>query len=335
MSQERHGLAWAHGTLAVQSLAGMLGPVLFLLPDGRQVAPLQVTPWANEPGRESLPGVLRQLRGDWPCVPFGFDLTRDLAPGWEATGETFAGAEILHGPGSNEDWTFVEIGPDRLVLECVYPEDHPVEKLRRTITPDPDAPAIDIDLEITVRRACHLPIGLHPTFRLTPRPGSVGLEPAAHGAILSYPGDFEPGATIVAENSVFAHLSEAPRRGGGTVDLTELPRAEDFEELLQIATIAGGFALHYRDEGFRAHLTWAEEDFPSVILWMSNRGRQMRPWNGRHLALGVEPVRAPFDLGPAVATAENPLAAMGVPTARRFDPAAPFRTSYRIGVTPA
>jgi hypothetical protein len=152
----RRALAWDYGVLAVQSLGGMLGPVLFPLPDGRTVSPLQVAPWANEPGAEALPPILRALRGEWSCVPFGFDAERALTPGWQIAGESFAGAEVPHGHGANARWTFLDGPSDRLILECLYPADHPVRGLRRTIRPDPKAPAIDL---IRCPRARALPRG--------------------------------------------------------------------------------------------------------------------------------------------------------------------------------
>src|SRR5262245_57667152 len=56
------GLGWAHGCLTVQRLGAMLGPLTFVLADGRQVSPLHIAPWADESGGEALPGVLRRLR---------------------------------------------------------------------------------------------------------------------------------------------------------------------------------------------------------------------------------------------------------------------------------
>ena len=56
---------WAHGRLTVQDLGAMLGPVIFRLPDGREVSPLHVAPWAEDPQAASLPGILRALRGDF------------------------------------------------------------------------------------------------------------------------------------------------------------------------------------------------------------------------------------------------------------------------------
>lgn len=334
MSKQRLSLAWDHGVLAVQTLAGMLGPVLFLLPDGRQVAPLQVAPWGNDPARGDLPGVLQELRGDWPCVPFGFDGPRDLSDGWQPLGESFDGAGLAHGICSNVDWTVAEHTGSRITLECAYPADHPVRMVRRSITPDPNAPAIDLTLEIHVRRPCRLPVGLHPTFRLPPRAGSLLPEPAAYQSIHTFPGELEQGASIFDPARSFAQLTETPLRGGGFADVSALPLERDFEELIQFAGIDGSFALRYVDDGYRAVVTWDARHFPSALLWISNRGRQGWPWSGRHMAVAIEPVASAFDLGPSLSSGDNPIARSGVATAIDFDPATPFVTTYRIGVEP-
>ena len=335
MSVERRALAWDHGVLSVQTLGGMLGPVLFLLPDGRQVSPLQVVPWGNDPDRGDLPGVLRELRGDWACVPFGFDGPRDLSPGWEPRGRGFAGSDLAHGVGSNVDWQVTTQTPTEIVLDCPYPEGHPIERLRRRIAPDPAAPAVDVTLEIHARHACRLPIGLHPTFRLTPRPGSVAVELGAHRSLHTFPGDLEPGAALLAKDRTFSTLAEAPLREGGAVDLSALPLDRAFEDIVQVAGLDGQVALHYRDEGFRARLIWNAADFPSALLWLSNRGRTHRPWSGRHLAMAIEPVASAFDLGPAICSGDNPLSAQGIVTAQDLTPAKPFVTRYRLEVEPA
>jgi hypothetical protein len=95
--------------------------------------------------------------------------------------------------------------------------------------------------------------------------------------------------------------------------------------------VTGGFRLHHPD-GWSVTLDWDVDHFPSLLLWISNRGRAYAPWNSRHVALGVEPINAAFDLGPAVSSAPNPISATGTATAHAFHPDAPFTTRYRIGV---
>ena len=56
---------------AVTRVGGHLGPVTFKL-EGRSVEPFAVAPWCNEKKRGlSLPALLRVLRGDFFCWPFG------------------------------------------------------------------------------------------------------------------------------------------------------------------------------------------------------------------------------------------------------------------------
>lgn len=328
----RHAIAWAHGVAAVQGLGGMLGPVTFLLPDGRQVSPLHVAPWFDAPDRKEQPPILQELRGEWPCVPFGADGPRLLPDGWSEAGESFDGAGVPHGHSSNAEWVFTNIGPDRVEMVCDYPETHPVRRLTRRIAADPQAPALDITLTVEARRPCRLPIGLHPTLRL-PLDGTAVLEPPPFREGRVFPLDVEPGQGLLRPDARFASLAAIPDREGGTVSLARLPLAENTEELVQLCGVTGGFRSSHPD-GWAVTLDWDADHFPSVLLWISNRGRRHAPWNGRHVALGVEPVCAAFDLGPAVSTAPNPISAAGIATAREFIPEQPFITRYCIGVEP-
>jgi hypothetical protein len=328
---QRHAIAWAHGMASVQSLGGMLGPVTFLLPDGRQVSPLHVAPWFDDPDRTAQPPILQELRGEWPCVPFGTDAPRTLPDGWSAAGETFDGADIPHGHSANAEWVFTDISPDRLTLTCDYPDTHPIRRLARTIAADPHAPALDITLTVQARRPCRLPIGLHPTLRL-PTAGQARLDPSSFREGRVFPLDVEPGQGLFDPGSIFSSLAEVPHRMGGFLSLAALPATENTEELVQLIGVTGGFRLHHPDD-WTVTLDWDTAHFPSLLLWISNRGRAYAPWNSRHVALGVEPVCTAFDLGPAVSTAPNPISAAGIPTAHSFHPDTPFTTSYRIGVT--
>jgi len=327
---QRHAIAWLHGMASVQALGGMLGPVTFLLPDGRQVSPLHVAPWFDDPDRTAQPPILQELRGEWPCVPFGTDAPRTLPEGWSATGETFDSANVPHGHSSNAEWVFTDAAADRLTLTCDYPGAHPIRRLTRTIAADPKAPAIDITLTVEARRPCRLPIGLHPTLRL-PLTGQARLIPPSFRQGRTFPLDVEPGQGLLQPGATFSELAEIPGRSGGTISLAALPLTENTEELVQLCGVSGGFRLHHAD-GWHVTLDWDTSHFPSLLLWVSNRGRASAPWNSRHVALGVEPVCAAFDLGPAVSSSPNPISAAGIGTAHRFEPGTPFTTQYRIGV---
>ncbi len=334
---DHRSLGWAHGSCTMQRLGGMIGPAVFLLPDGRQVSPLHVAPWADEPGADTLPGVLQRLRGEWPCVPFGYSVPAmpDTPAEWASLlGPAEAGEEV-HGPSSNRLWDWAGTGPDgSITMTLDYPADHPVRRIERTLRPDPTAPAIDFILRIETRAACQLPLGLHFTFRLPDAPHAARIEPGAFRIGRTYPGTVEPGASDFAIGQTFADLHNVPNRDGGVIDATSLPFDRSIEELLQLDGINGTAALANISENWRARITWDAEAFPSLLLWYSNRGRTAFPWNGRHLALGMEPICSPFGLGPATARAANPVSQDGTPTARAFAAGEVFETRYRLDVEP-
>lgn len=329
------GLGWKHGALTVQRHAAMLAPLTFLLPGGRQVSPMHVAPWADEPGTEELPGVLQRLRGEWPCVPFGYSVPGEGFPvDWARSMGPAAPDEEVHGHNSNHPWTWEPDDGSSLRLSIDYPTSSPVKRLERTITPDPDAPAVDLELVIETREACRLPLGLHATFRLPLARRRARIEPAPFAEGRTYPGTVEPSAPLFAIDRPFSTLAAVPGRDGSTVDASRLPFATDTEELLQLNLIDGSVALANEAEGYRVRVSWQQEHFPSLLLWFSNCGRKMAPWNGRHLALGMEPICSPFGLGPGAAIAENPLARSGTPTARAFAVGEIFTTRYRIEAEP-
>ena len=323
-------LEWAHGALTVQRLGAMLAPLTFVLPNGRQVSPMHVAPWADEPESDALPGILKKLRGEWPCVPFGYSVSGDgFAPDWAKLMRPAEPTEEIHGHSSNALWNW-EAGDGRcLKLSIDYPAGSPVDRLERTITPDPAKAAVDIELKIRVRADCRLPLGLHATFRLPADPLGARIEPAEFSEGRTYPGTVEPDAPLFAIDQRFENLATVPARDGTIVDASRMPFAKDTEELLQLNNL-GLVALANEAEGYRVRLTWQQEHFPSLLLWMSNRGRKMPPWNGRHLALGLEPICSPFGLGPATALADNPIARSGTPTAHTFKANEDFVTRYRI-----
>jgi hypothetical protein len=328
--KSEHGgiLEWQFGTLAVERLGGRLGEVTFRLPDGRRIAPLQVAPWSEDPQAPSYPPLIRRLRGEWPCVPFGFDVPRAAFSGWEL-GLAAAPLDVGHGFSASNEWQIEERG-DAIAMFIDYPADHPVARLDRTVRPDPGASAIDLTLTIHTRRECVLPIGLHPTLRLPGETGSGMIEIEPESIAATFPGTIVE--TAIFEAGRFAPLHALPLRAGGTFDARHVPLPVKTEELVQILRTSGKAAFWNRQEGYRLRLNWNPEHFPSLLLWYSNRGHDTPPWNGRHLALGMEPICSAFDLGTEISARPNPISDRGVPTARRFRASETFTTAYRIAL---
>ena len=67
--------SWSFGSGLVRATltrrGGHLAPVTFILPSGKAVQPFAVAPWAERKLPHGMPDLLRALRGDFFCCPFG------------------------------------------------------------------------------------------------------------------------------------------------------------------------------------------------------------------------------------------------------------------------
>ncbi|URK85997.1 hypothetical protein LP421_00415 (plasmid) [Rhizobium sp. RCAM05350] len=169
----------------------MLGPTLFVLADGRQIAPFHIAPWFEGDQASDQPGILQRLRGEWPCVPFGAASNRAAQGGWSASNSTLEPDPYPHGYGSNHNWHWLTAPKTELALAIAYPAEHPISRLERRVQPVPGQAAIDFELAVHVRRDCTLPIGLHPVFRLPAEPGAVELDITARAGA-TFPGEVDP-----------------------------------------------------------------------------------------------------------------------------------------------
>ena len=319
--------------METQSLAGMIGPVTVHLED-RSVSPFAVAPWAKESHTAQLPGILRALRGEWVCVPFGRPVNPDSLPKeWQsdslALGHSLA-PEWPHGFGAGNHWHVQEQGPDWISLIIDYPEDSPVARLTRKIALNSSYAAIDFTLEVAVRRQCKLPIGLHPTLALPNRPEVCELRVGTFRSGRTYPIQFE-GSSLLKVNTSFLSLHAVPTESGTVNDMTRLPFKQNREELVQLYDLDGRIDLLNHLDGYITSVVWNPADFPACTLWFSNRGRHHAPWRGRHLALGIEPTSSFFDLNPSALSCDVMQERFSnTRLLQEFHPNIPWKTSYQI-----
>lgn len=326
---EARSIVWSHGRLTLSRLGAMLAPVVFAAPGHPDFSPLQIAPWHREPIGAEQTGLMRGLRGDWPCVPFGrTDRPADLPAGWSARTPHDAWG---HGHSAHHDWDWLATDdPHTLALTIALPDTDPIARLTRTVRARPDAPVVDLGLCIEARTPCTLPVALHPTLRLDA--GRVALDLPPHGPGLSYPVPAEPGRSRLAPDQCFDRLGSVPTADGPPADLTRFPQPQDSEDLLQLMALGGPVTARYLDCGWALELDWDRALLPDLMLWISHRGRLYPPWNGRHLALGVEPVCGVFDLGRVAAPpADHPLSTR---TGLTLTPGQPLVVRSRFSARP-
>jgi hypothetical protein len=320
---DRWQLDWPFGTAEIISLGCMLGPVTFRLPDGRTLQPMYLAPWLNDPATQDLPPLLRHLRGELPCVPFG---RTDFPGGMEDWRRSDPGDDWEHGYGANQPWSLISADRQHVRIGIDYPESSPIVRLERQVSADPEQPALDLSLTLWARQDATLPVALHPTFRTT---GGVRVRPGPFTHAIAYPVPTETDVSQLVPDGRSADLTALPGLSG-PLDLTCLPLPLKTEELLQLKDCKPPFSLYYETEGVTMTLWWDQDQLPDVMLWVSNGGRASFPWNGRNHALGIEPVNGAFDLGRVAAPpADHPLATRRGLTLRK---AKPLRLDYRIAV---
>ncbi|QJE97781.1 hypothetical protein [Luteolibacter luteus] len=292
----------------------------------RVVLPYALAPW--EPGEvdENLPVLLKVLRGDFLCFPFG---GQKVGP--------------PHGASANGEWKIVAGGEEMLHLGLDDPESGAwIEKI---LTLKDGETAIYCEHRISGAEGDYS-YGNHPVIdfsNLTEGEGRVSVSPFRWGSVyhglFSNPLNREYGA--LKPHGAFTDLREVPLANGGTTDLTRYPSRQGYEDLAMVmaepASAEQPFAWSAAVlEGYVWFSLKNPADFPCTIFWISNGGRHGEPWHGRHLGrLGIEEVCSFFADGVDVSR-KDPLAADGVPTTREFrkDETVSLRTVQAVAAVP-
>lgn len=295
---------------------------------GRRVDPFYRAPWNETDCEDSL---LRYLRGDFLCAPFGARpaAVEALEEPWRTLTARASADAYAHGAPANHTWRVRCDGADRCIAQT---ENLPwFSAIERTVSCTADHHLTIAD-RLEPCGTFRLPMGLHPIFRLPETPGAAALRLPSCDGIRTFPGDMDHVSQLVPDQAL-PDLTAVTDRQGRTWDLTHLPLPLETEELVLLHGVREGrVALENRAEGYRVVLRWDADQLPNCLLWISNRGRNFAPWNGRNLCLGIEPIAAAFDLGVDVSCGDNPLQQQGAVTAMAFTNGKPVTIAHEIYV---
>ena len=316
----------------VTELGGHLAPVTFDR-KGRKLQPYSVAPWAREPVDPALPPILKALRGDFFCLPFGGNATpfgkeRHPVHGETANGrwrfqslETQAGRTCLHlslatkvRPGRVDKRVWLLTGQNTIYCQ------HVVSGMSGPMN-----------------------LGHHAMLKFPDAPGSgrISTSRFVYGQV--FPGAFElpeqRGYSWLKPGAEFKSLRRVPTLTGETADLTSYPARRGFEDLVMVVNDAdvpfAWTAVAFPKERY----VWFALKDPRIlretVLWISNGGRHYPPWNSRHVnVMGLEEVTSCFHYGLAESARKNPISRMGFPTCLTLRPRKPLVVPYIMGIAP-
>lgn len=315
-------------TLSVTKTGGMVGPVTFHSRE-KSFAPYALAPWRPDELESPMPNLLKYLRGDFFCLPFG---PQDKgAP---------------HGDTANADWHLVR--HEKTLLHLAIEPDDVGGKVEKILRLRPGHAAIYSEHLISGLEG-NFSYGNHPILdfsRLKEGEGRITTSPFRWGSVnpglFSDPSEDEyqtlvPGAGFSELQEVA--LADTPPRSpetstsSGTTDLTRYPAREGFEDLAMMAnedsTPEQPFAWTAAVLGDHVWFSLKNpSDFPATLMWISNGGRRSAPWEGRHLGrIGLEEVCSYFAEN-VTTSRQNLLQEEGIPTTRCFS--AGQKVSLRI-----
>ena len=315
----------------VTQTGGHLAPVTFDR-RGKKIQPFSMAPWAQEKIDPTLPPILKVLRGDFFCLPFGGNATK------------FRGERHPpHGETANAAWNFESLdetddGGARLHLSMRT-------RIRRGrvdkfITLPPDHDAVYQRHVISNMRGPMTP-GHHAMLKFPDEAGAgvISTSPFESGQVFVEPLESPEnrGYSMLKPAAEFESLRAVPTITGQAADVSRYPARRGFEDLVMITSELdvpfAWTAVTFPRQGFAWFALKDPRILRSTIFWMSNGGRHYAPWNGRHInVMGLEEVTANFHLGLAESARKNELNQRGIPTTITLDPRRPLTINYIMAI---
>jgi len=312
-------------TLHITRDGGHLAPVEFKLGE-RTVSPYALAPWKPDEIDGELPVLLKNLRGDFMCLPFGPQ--EDGPP---------------HGETANNKWQLVAETEGSLSLEIEASD--VLAKVTKTISVHPGQTAIYYEHRISGLDG-DFSYGNHPILdisKVAKGKARISVSPFRWASVypeyFSNPADGAHQALKIG--AIFTDLSEVPLGEEGTTDLTCYPARSGTDDLVMMvseeATEAQPFA--WSAVVMDGYVWFSLKDpayFPATMLWLSNGGRSAPPWNSIHTArLGIEDVCSHFCDSVDISR-KDLLRNLAIPTTRAFSKDKPvtLRNIQAVAATP-
>ena len=317
---------------AITRIGGHIAPVHFNR-DRRPIQPYHIAPWWNEKlPADQLP-LLKNLRGDFFCLPFG----NNTAP---FRGENHA----CHGEPPNLPWTFVEQRRTskgvalHLSMKVKVRPGH-VDKRVALV----NGHNVVYQQHIISGMRGPMTVAHHPNIQFPDRPecGKIVLSPFLFGCTSPEPVETPgQGSYVFLKSGVEFHdLRRVPTIWGTMADLSVYPNYRGYMDIVLMVNNPkdkfGWSTITFPREGF----VWFSIKDPAVLkstmFWRSNGGRWGDIWNGRHInTLGCEDVTWYFGANMESCLKPNPLSQRGIKPYLTMHPKRPTVINYVQGCVP-
>jgi hypothetical protein len=326
--------SWAIRSSTVEAFVtetgGHLAPVIFDR-TRRRIQPYSVSPWWNEKVAADTPPILKVLRGDFFCLPFGGNTT------------PFRGERHqVHGETANRKWHFegVERALGRSTLHLSLKTTIRRGRVDKRITVADGHNAVYCQ-HVVSGMSGPMNFGHHATLKFPDRPGAGVLthSPIQFGTVSPVAAENPEmfGYSILKPGAKFSQLSHVPTMTGEWADLSRYPARRGFEDIALLATKPmspfAWVAVTFPAEGYVWFALKDPRVLTNTLLWHSNGGRHYPPWNGRHLnVLGIEDLTSYFHYGLAESARRNELNKLGRQTCFNLTPKKPLTVNYIMAV---
>jgi hypothetical protein len=311
---------------------GHMAPVVFFHNTKKPVEPYYISPWQDEEAQPDIP-VLKPLRGNFFCVPFGGDnVYKD--EDHPANGES--STEIWRSPKVVADdrraclsvYMDTRARPGRITKEVFLVEGQSVVYQRHVLKGYSGPFPLGYHATLAPPGKGHLKIG-YSTIRF-------GMN-APRDEVAAAGGEYfalEPLAR-------FDMLEKVPTiwRNDPYTDCTVFPAREGFVDILQVYQdqkgqkgIPAWITATAAEDGYLWFALKNAKILNSTVIWMENHGRHQFPWNGRNCCIGLEDVCSFFVSGLKLSARNNLLNKIGIPTVIELSADHPLAVPYIEGV---
>ncbi|MDL5046531.1 hypothetical protein QQ054_10850 [Oscillatoria amoena NRMC-F 0135] len=319
--------------LALTCEGGHMAPVVFDR-RGRKLQPFSVAPWHGEKLAPSIPPLLRNLRGDFFCLPFG------------GNDRPWKGKKLLpHGETANRPWKLEKIlhdSGDHILHVSQRQKDLGGRVDKILMLRDGHNAVYARHIIQGISGAMNF--GHHATLKFPGTEGSgiISTSPFQYGEV--YPNGFEKpengGYCALKAGATFKSLTRVALANGGFTDLSRYPARKGFEDIVMMASDQSlpfaWTAVSFPREGCVWFSLKDPRKLRQTIFWISNGGRHYAPWNGRHTGvMGLEDVTTYYGAGIRESSGKNSFSRRGFPTSENLSAKTPFTISYIMACIPA